>query len=89
MTPDQHRPDTATQRATLAVARAVLAADPEAAALAVMAAPCPACLAISATQFGFTLALTVSGRPVMDEVFARGLAAAVEVAQRELDAAPN
>jgi hypothetical protein len=86
---DHARPETATMRAVLGVARAVLAADPERAVEAAAAVRCPVCLAVCATQFGFALCASLAGEPfVTGELHAR-LAAAITNAEAELRAAGN
>ena len=87
---DQHMPDTATQRAALAVARAVLAGDPQAAALATLTASCPVCLTVCTVQLGYALCGMVAGETGFVSEGLRGrLARALESAELELDMAGN
>jgi hypothetical protein len=87
--PEHHRPGMGAQLATLAVARAVLAGDSEQAAVATLAAPCTACLAIAAVQLGFTLAVVIAGEQHVTPALHRAFLTAIETAERELRAAPN
>lgn len=89
MTYAQHRPDAATQRAVLGVARAILAGDPEAAVAATATAPCSVCLAISAVQFGFAVATSVAGEEFVTDELHRRFTVAIAAAEAELRAAPN
>lgn len=83
------RPDTAAMQAILDTGRAVLAADPERAVEAAAGVRCPVCVAVCAVQFGFTLCVSLSGEQFMSEQLRARLLAAIEVAERELHAAPN
>ena len=86
---DNHaRPGIADQRAVIALARAVAAGDPQAAALATLA-PCPACLAIATMQLGYALAASVAGETFVTEPLLRRLLGLLDEAERELGAAPN
>lgn len=87
---DHARPGLADQRATLAVARAVLNADPDAAHQAAGTGSCEACTVIAAAQFGFALVAQFTGqRMFVSEGLRVQLLAVVDAAQRELDAGPN
>jgi hypothetical protein len=86
---DHARPDVSAQRAVLAVARALLAADPGAAHQAAQAGTCPACTVVSAVQFGFTLAAEFGGYQLVTGPLRDRLLAVIEGAQHELGAAPN
>ena len=57
MTHDHSRADRATQRAALAIARALLNGDPQAAATATLGASCPVCLALTSVHLSFGLAI--------------------------------
>jgi hypothetical protein len=90
--PHGHRPSLADQRAVLAAARAVLAADPDAAHQAAESGSCAACTVVAALQLGFALAASLTtGEPFTaygSQLHAR-LLAAVSTAQAELRAAQN
>jgi hypothetical protein len=88
---DHSRADVATQRAALAVARAILLGDSEAAAVATAGAPCTVCLVLVTAHLAIGLAAEVSGEagwPVSEQLRARLLAAITET-EREIGAAPN
>jgi hypothetical protein len=88
---DHSRVDVATQRAALAVARALLNGDPQTAATATLGASCPVCLALTSVHLSFGLAAEAVGEtgwPVSDELRLRMLHA-IEATERELRAAPN
>jgi hypothetical protein len=89
--PCEHaRPDPADMRASLATARAVLAADPDAAHTAAESGSCAACTTTASIQFGFALVATFGGEQMfVSEQLRQRLLAAVADAQHELDAAPN
>jgi hypothetical protein len=80
----------ADQRAVLAVARAVLNVDPEAAHKA--AAPtgtCPECVTIAAVQLGFAWIAELTGAPMVTGKLRETLLAAVERAEARLREAGN
>ncbi len=90
MTCDHARPDLADQRASLAVARAVLNADPGAAHQAAGTGSCEACTVIAALQLGFALVAQFTGqRMLVSEGLRVQLLAVVDATQAELDAAAN
>ena len=90
MTHDHARPAIADQRAVLATARAVLAADPDAAHQAAGSGSCDACTVVAALQLGFALVAQFTGeRMFVSEGLRLQLLAAVDATQQELDAAPN
>ena len=93
MSDDLHghaRPDLADQRAVLAVARAVLAADPDAAHEAAGSGSCEACTVVAALQLGFALVAQFTGeRMFVSESLRLQLAAVIDATQQELDAAGN
>lgn len=92
MTSDQHdhaRPGITDMRAALGTARAVLGADPDAAHEAAGAGSCPACTVVSAVQFGFALAASLTGQEFVTGQLLARLLAAVDAAQRELDTGSN
>ena len=87
---DHTRPDLADQRAALAVARAVLNGDPDAAHQAAGTGSCEACTIIAATQFGFALVAQFTGqRMLVSEGLRVQLLAVVDATQQELDSAGN
>jgi hypothetical protein len=87
---DHARPDTADMRAALAAARAILTGDDQAAHAAAGSGSCPQCTARAGISFGIALASTLAGdKPFVSEPTRRAMLAAVDAAQRELDAAPN
>jgi hypothetical protein len=91
MDDDPHtRPDLADQRAVLAVARAVLAADPDAAHEAARSGSCEPCTVVAALQLGFALVAQFTGeRMFVSESLRLQLAAVIDATQQELDAAGN
>ena len=89
MSHDHDRAGLADQRAVIALARAVAARDPEAAALATLAGPCGVCVAICAMQLGYALATSVAGETFVTEPLLRRLLSLLDTAEREIDAAPN
>jgi len=86
---DHARADPATQRAAIAVNRALLAGDAEAAALATMRAPCPVCLVLSTAALGLSLAACLTGEPGITEQLRTRLAALLDTADRELGTGLN
>ena len=91
MTHDHSRADRATQRAALAVARALLNGDPQAAATATRRASCPVCLALTSAHLSFGLAADAAGEtgcPISEDLRLRMLASLAE-AELELDSAGN
>jgi hypothetical protein len=85
------RADVRTQLAALAVARAILYGDSEAAALATAGATCTVCLPMTIAHLAIGLAAEMAGEtgwPVPEELRARMLAA-VQATERELRGAPN
>jgi hypothetical protein len=89
---DHARPDTADQRAVLAVARVLLTtADPaDAAHDYAGSGDCLACTVVAAVQWGFALSATMAtAEPFLSERLARAALAAVDAAQRELDTMGN
>ena len=87
---DHARPGLAEQRATLAVARAVLNSDPAAAHDAAGTGSCEACTVICAIQLGFSLVAQFTGqRMVVTEPLRLQLAAVIDAAQAELDSSAN
>jgi hypothetical protein len=86
---DHTRPDRATQQTVLDIARAILVRNPPAAHRAISDAACPSCVAIAATQLGFTLAVVFTGGTFVSEPLRARLLAAINAAQAELDAFPN
>jgi hypothetical protein len=89
VTHDHGRPDIRVQRAVLAIARALLDNDREAAALATLRVPCVPCLVLATAWFGFAMAAEAAGETFMSEGLRARLLAAIDAAQGELDAAPN
>ena len=87
---DHARPDLADHQAVLAVARAVLAADPDAAHRAAGTGSCEACTVIAALQLGFTLVAQFTGeRMFVSEPLRLQLAAVIDATQAELDSSAN
>ena len=86
---DHAHPDVSAQRAVLATARAVLDADPDAAHDAAGAGSCEACTVVCAIQFAFAVGTSVAGEPFVSERLRTRLLGLVDVAERELRAAPN
>jgi hypothetical protein len=84
-----HDPSVADLRATLATARAVLAADPGAAHDAAATGSCAACTVIASIQFGYTLAVELAGAGFVTGPLRDRLQAAIDTAQAELDAGLN
>jgi hypothetical protein len=86
-----HRPGPAAQRATIAIARAMLTGNPDAAVEAAATVPCPVCLGLTITHYWIAVAAIIDGnRTGMVTEQVRGkLLAAADAAQRELGAAPN
>ena len=90
MTHDHARPGLADHQAVLATARAVLAADPDAAHQAAGSGSCEACTVIAALQLGFTLVAQFTGeRMFVSEPLRLQLAAVIDATQQELDASAN
>lgn len=91
MTHDHSRADLATQRAALAVARAILNGDSATAATATLGASCPVCLTLVTAHLSMGLAAEMSGEtgwPISDELRLRMLRA-VDETERELGSSPN
>ena len=87
---DHARPGLAEHRAVLAVARAVLTADPEAAHEAAGAGSCDSCTVVAALQLGFTLHSVFAGESFgVSEPLRLKLLAAIDEIQARLDAASN
>jgi len=87
---DHDHPSIADQRATLAVARAVLALDPAAAHQAAGSGSCEACTVIAAVSFGFAMVASAAGEMFgLSEPLRARLAAWIAEAQAELDSAGN
>ena len=87
---DPVRPGVDAQRATLAVARAVLAADPAAAHQAAGSGSCDACTVVAAVSFGFAMVASAAGEMLgLSAPLADRLAAAIAEAQQELDTGLN
>jgi hypothetical protein len=84
------RPSTADQRAVLATARAVLAADAGAAHAAAGSGACTACTVVAAIQLGFALVAQFTGeRMFVSEPLRLQLAAVIAATEAELDSAGN
>ena len=65
-------------------------ADPGTVHTAAATGTCPACVAIAGISFGITLAATMAGdKTFVSERSRRAMLAALEAAQRELDAGGN
>jgi hypothetical protein len=88
-THDHARPDPAVQRAVLAVNRALLGNDREAAALATLKVPCVPCLVLATAWFGLAAAARLSGETAMTPQLRARLLAAIGEAEAELRGAPN
>jgi hypothetical protein len=90
---DPARPDVTSLRATLATARAVLAADPGAAHEAAGAGSCDACTVVAAIQFGFTLtaelASGLAGHGFVSGPLRAPLLAAIDAIEAKLDSGLN
>jgi len=86
-----HGPGPTAQRATLAIARAVLAGNPDAAIAAAATVPCPVCLALTVTNYWIAVAAVIDGNRtgLVTEQVRRKLLAAVEATEAELRAAGN
>lgn len=82
---DPARPDVTSLRAVLATARAVLAADPEAAHEAAGAGSCDACTVVAAVQFGFTIAQELAGAGFVSGPLRAALLDWIDAAQAKLD----
>lgn len=91
MTHDHARPDIADMRAALATVRAILdGADHGTTHEAASAGSCPECVATAGISFMIATVSTLLGdKAFVSERTRRVLLAAVEAAQREMDAAPN
>ncbi len=87
----EHGPALSAQRAALAIARAALTGDPDAAAAVAATLPCPVCLALTVTHYWIAVCATLDGERsgLVSEALRLRLLAAADAAQRELDAAPN
>jgi hypothetical protein len=86
---DHARPDIRVQRAVLAVNRALLGNDREAAALATMKVPCVPCLVLAAAWFGMNAAAQLSGETAMNPELRARLLALIAEAEAELRGSPN
>jgi hypothetical protein len=86
----EHRPDLAAQRAALAVARAELTGDHEA-AIGAAEALCGVCLALTITNYWIAVAAILDGNRtgMVTERVRRRLLAAADAAEAELRASPN
>lgn len=86
----EHRPDRAAQLASIAVARAELAADHQA-AIAAAEDQCPACLALVITNYWASVSAMCLGNRsgLVDERVRLVLLAAADAAEAELRSAPN
>jgi hypothetical protein len=85
---DHTRADARTQRAALAVTRAVLIGDTEGAATATLSASCPVCLTLALARMAVGLAAECCGEgwPVSGELRARMLRALAEAEEQINDA---
>jgi hypothetical protein len=88
--PHEHRPGPAAQRAAVAIARAELAFDHDA-AIAAAEGHCPACLALTVTNYGIPVCAILTGERsgFVSEALRLRLLAAADAAEAELGAAPN
>jgi hypothetical protein len=90
-TAHEHRPGPAAQRATIAIARATLTGNTDAAVEAAATVPCPVCLALTVTHYWIAVTAIIDGNRtglVTEQVRGKLLAAA-DAAEAELGAAPN
>jgi hypothetical protein len=89
--PHDHRPGRAAQRATIAIARAALTGNPDAAVAAAATVPCPVCLALTVTHYWIALAAILDGNRdgIVTEQVRRKLLAAADATEREIDSAAN
>jgi hypothetical protein len=86
---DHAHPDVSAQRAVLATARAVLAADPDAAHDAAGTGSCEACTVVSACQLAFALAAELTGTRFVSGPLHRRLLDAITSAEAELRGTAN
>jgi hypothetical protein len=88
--PHEHRPDLAAQRASLAVARAILDGADPAAHAATADGACPACVALAGISFMATVVSTVLGdEAFLSERTRQVILAAIDAAEAELRGFPN
>lgn len=90
-TPHEHHIDADTQLDSLALARALIRQDAEALNTVLAHAECGQCLAVSAMQWGFSLAAwaggdtaATEGRPVGTPEFRARIEEVIDSAQRQL-----
>jgi hypothetical protein len=91
VTHDHDRAGVRTQLAALAVTRAILLGDTQAAAVATAGATCTVCLPMTIAHLAIGLAAEVCGEtgwPIPEELRARMLAA-IQATECELRGAPN
>jgi RNA polymerase subunit RPABC4/transcription elongation factor Spt4 len=88
---DHTRPALAAQRATLAIARAVLADNPDAAIAAAATVPCPVCLALTMTHYWIGVAAVIDGdrTAFVTEQVHRKILATIQTTEADLRAAGN